>query len=262
MRNLVRLPTIQNVAAGNSCVLSCPIGPTYDVIQFKTNLSAAEIKNVKIKAGARTVSQVSSFQVLEDLNTFYRRDTQSGFLTLWFYRPEEREEVRSLTSFGTLGLQSFTIEFDIDAGAASPVIEAYAIQREQQPTNLVTKVREYPQSFATSGLQQIDNIPRGARIRALHLKKADVSEVEFEINAGAGPYKLIEATKGLLEVMQKQHKRTPVTAGYTHLDFNLEGKINEPLMTKGLQDMRIKPTLDTSGALTTVVEYIDGLNGI
>ena len=263
MRNLVRLPTIQNVAAGQHCVLSCPIGPTYDFIQFKvTNVTAADLKNFKIMAGGRTVSNVSSFQIIEDLNTFYERDTQSGWLTLWFYRPEEQEEQRAFTSFGTVGIQSLTIEWDLDGGVTSPAIEAWAMTREPQPTNAITKIREYPVTFATSGFQQIDNIPRGPAIRAIHLKKADVSQVEFEINTGAGPFKLIEGPKALLETAQKQHDRTPVTASYTHLDFNLTGRPSGYLLTKSLVDMRVKPTIDTSGALTAVVEYIDVLGGL
>lgn len=264
MRNLIELPTIQNVAAGAHCVLNCPIGMTYDCIQFKvTNVTAADMKNFKIKAGSRTVSEVSSFQIFEDLNTYYKRQTQSGYLTLWFYRPEVKEDVRAMTAFGTADIQSFTIEFDLDAGVSSPAIVAHAIQRAPQINGLIQKIREYPVTYATSGKQQIDNLPRGgARISAIHLKKADVSAVEFEVNWGNGPSKLVEASKGLLETVQKQHDRMPVTAGYTHLDFDLLGDIASPLPTAGMQDMRIKHTIDTSGALTAVVEYMDNLGGV
>lgn len=263
MRNLIPLPTIQNVAAGAHCVLNCPIGMTYDQIQFKvTNVTASDIKNFKVKAGSRTVIDVASFSVIEDLNTFYKRQSQSGFLTLWFYRPEVMEDVRALTSFGTSDIPSLTIEFDLDSGVTGPLIEAWAVQRAPQISGLITKIREYPVTYATSGKQQIDNVPRGARITAVHLGKSDVSHVEFEINNGNGPAKIIESPKGLLEAYQKQHDRAPVTAKYTHVDFNLLGDIAGPLPTVQLQDMRIKHTIDTSGALTAVVEYIDGVSGV
>src|SRR5690606_4286615 len=106
------------------------IGMTYDQIQFKvTNVTASDIKNFKVKAGSRTVVDVASFSVIEDLNTFYKRQSQSGFLTLWFYRPEVMEDIRALTSFGTSDIPSLTIEFDLDAGVTSPAIEAWAVQR-------------------------------------------------------------------------------------------------------------------------------------
>jgi hypothetical protein len=263
MRNLVELPTIQNVIAGGRCVLNLPIGMTYDEIIFvNTNVTAAQMLNYKFKVGSKTITDVSSFQILEDQNTFYKRPQQANHFTHWFYRPEVKEDIRALTCFGTIGVSSASIEFDLSGAVVSPAIKAYAVQRSPQVMGLVTKVREYPVSFATSGKQQIDNIPRGARITAIHLKKSDISFIEFEINNGTGPAKIIETTKGVIEAYQKQYDRVPVTASYTHIDFNLTGDLAGPLPTAQLVDMRMKPTIDTSGALTAVVEYIDGIDGI
>jgi hypothetical protein len=267
MRNTVKLPTISNAnVQGGHCVLNCPLGLTYDFIQFKlTNLAAADLKNFKVKVGSRTLVEVSSAGVLDDLNIYYKRVVVSGYFTLWFYRPEwATEEERALTSMGTADVPQLTIEWDNAPGVASPDVSAWAVQRAPMPMGLVTKIREYPVTFATGGKQDIDNIPRtaSARITAVHLGKADVSEVEFEINQGTGTSKIIEADKALLEANQTQHNRAPVTAKYTHVDFNLLGKINGPLPLQGLQDMRVRPTLTTSGQLTSVVEYLDGYNGI
>ncbi len=264
MRNTVKLPTLQNIAAGAHGVLNCPLGMSYDLIQFKlTNCVAADLNNFKVKVGSRTHVEVADAGLLDDLNGYYQRDNQAGYFTLWFYRPEmATEQERALTVMGTADIPSLTIEFDMDAGTTSPAVEAWAVQRGAQPMGLITKIKTYPVTFATSGKQDIDNIPRGARISAFHLQKSDVSEVELEVNNGTGAGKIIEASKGLLEVLQKQHNRTPVTASMTHIDMNLLGLLGGPMPTSQLQDMRIKPTIDSSGALTTVVEYIDGHNGI
>ncbi|MEN0037466.1 MAG: major capsid protein P2 [Cellvibrio sp.] len=263
MRNLVEMPTIQNVVPGGKCVLNLPIGMTYDELIFVcTNVTAAQMLNYKWKVGSKTIIDVSSFQVMEDLNAYYKRPQQAGHFTHWFYRPEVKEDIRALTSFGTIGVSSSSIEFDLAAGVVSPAIKVFAVQRNPQVMGLVTKLREYPLSFATAGKQQIDNIPRGARISAAHLQKADVSFVELEINNGTGPAKIVEASKSLLEAYQKQYDRAPVTAKYTHIDLNLTGDIAGPMPTAQLVDMRFKPTLDTSGNLTVLVEYIDGIDGI
>lgn len=260
MRNLLDLPTINNVTPGAHCVLNCPLGLTYDLIQFKlTNVTPADMLNFKVKAGSRTLIDVSSAKVLEDMNVYYSRDSQSGYFTLWFYRPELRPEARALTSMGTGDITSLTIEFDLDNGVTSPAISAHAVQRPQSLSGVVNKIFEYPTTYATSGPQQIDNIPRVDRITAIHLAKSDVSRAVFEINAGQGKSTVIEADKGLLEVMQKQHKRAPITAEYTHIDFNLLGEVAGPLPTNGLSDMRIRHTIDTSGALTAIVESLGGV---
>ncbi len=264
MRNTIRLPTLTNVQSGARAVLNCPLGLTYDLIQFKlTNCTAADLKNFKVRVGSNSHVDVDSAELLEDLNAFYKRGNQAGYFTLWFYRPEmATEEERALTSLGTQDIPSLTIEFDIDGAVVNPAIEAHAVQRGPAAMGLITKIKRFPRSFATSGQQDIDNIPRGARITAFHLKKADVSAVELETNNGSGAGKIVEASKVLMETLQKQHGRVPQTAKMTHIDLNLLGRLTGPMPTAQLQDMRLKPTIDTAGALETVVEYIDGHNGI
>lgn len=268
MRNQIPLPTIQNVAAGATCVLNLPIGMTYDQVVFKlTNVTPAQMLNYKLKLGARTITDIGSAAVLADQNTYYKRHEDAGRFTHWFYRPEVKEDVRMLTSLGTAdlaaqGLGNITIEFKLDPGVVNPAIEAVCVQRAPQALGLITKVREFPLAYATSGKQQIDNIMRGARITAMHLKKSDISKVEFEINNGTGPAKIIDVSKADLESLQRQNNRAPITASYTHIDFNLTGDLAGPIPTAQLVDMRVNPTLDTAGAVTVVVEYIDGIGGI
>lgn len=264
MRNLIELTTPQGVAASSKVIINLPVGMTYDQINFQNSASLTPDKmtNFKLKAGAKTIIDVTSFEVIEDLNKYYNRVQNTNIYTLWFLRPELKEDVRALYSFGTANVGSLTVEFDIPAGVVSPTCKVFGVQRSAQNMGLVTKIREFPTSFATSGNQQIDNIPRAANIAAIHLKKADVSLVEFEINSGTGPAKIIDTSKTVIEAYQKQYARVPQTAKYTHLDFCLTGDVYSPLPSMGLADMRVRPTIDTSGALTTIVEYLDGENGI
>lgn len=264
MRNFIELTTPQGVAASSKVIINLPVGQTYDAIYFQNSASLTPDKmtNFKLKAGAKTIIDVSSFEVLEDLNKYYSRPQNTNIYTLWFFRPELKEDVRALYSFGTADVGSLSIEFDIPSGVVSPTCKVYGVMRAAQNMGLVTKIREFPVSFATAGKQQIDNIPRAANIAAIHLRKADVSLVEFEINAGTGPAKIIDTSKTLLEAYQKQYLRVPQTAKMTHIDFQLTGDVYAPLPSTGLVDMRVRPTIDTSGALTTVVEYLDGANGI
>lgn len=264
MRNLVELPTITNVAANSHCVLLLPPGLTYDQIQFAvTNVTAAQMTNFKLRIGTNTIIDVSSFQVLEDQNTFYKRNTQSGFLTLWFYRPEFAEDARALTSLGTADLagQPITIEFDLGV-VTSPAIKAYAVQRPPSVSGLLTKIKEFTYTFSSAGKMNIADIPKAARINAIHLQKSDITDVDLQVNAGNGAVSVFAGSKALTETLYKQHNRTPVTASYTHLDLNLLGDISGPMPTQNLADMRIFPTIGTSGTVKVIVEYMDGLGGI
>lgn len=268
MRNFIELPSVNNVAAGQKFILNCPIGMTYDQIQFKlTNIdvSASEITNFKVKVGARTIIDVADLNTLAQLNSFYGRAEDSGYFTLWFYRPEkDTHDERQLYSLGTMDVPSLTIEGTLDAGVTSPAIEARASQRAPSNMGVVTKIKEFPATFSTTGQQQIDNIPRtptGA-IQAVHLGKADVTNVAVQVNYGAGQQEVIQAAKGDIHALQKQYGRTPVTASFTHIDFDLMGKIAGPLITGPLKDFRVKPTIGSTGSVNTVVEYAEGAEGI
>lgn len=263
-RSFDELPTLQNVTPGGRVTLNCPLGLTYDQITLAlTNVTPADMENLKVITGSKAQWDVTSGQVIADVNAFYDRVEKTGYLTLWFYRPEMKtEEERALTSMGTSDIPSLTVQFDLKGTVISPAIKAYAVRRAPSPMGVITKFREYPTTFATSGKQDIDNIPRGARIAALHLFKSDVSQVEFEINNGTASGKVVDFPKAMLELVQEQYGRVPLTAKATHVDMNLLGKAMQWMPTQQLVDMRIKPVIGSAGALTTLVEYIDGYHGI
>lgn len=263
MRKTVKLPTIQNVSAGAAATLSVPVRPTYEKFSLVySGVTLAQIKNIEVSANGKVLQRFESGSQLDFINQFYGRQAAgtNSVLTLYMVRPELVELAdQRLTALGTADLQTVTIKFDIDAAAAAPVVDAYAEVSAPQPLGSIVKVRQFPRTFATSGQQEIDSIPRsGARIAALHLFKDDVSAVEIEANGTT----IYEATKTVGEEFQEQFGRSPQTAQATHIDFLLDGDIAQALMTKGLQDLRLKPTLDTIGQVTSVVEYIDGFEGI
>lgn len=264
MRNHVKLPTIQNVAAGARCDVQLARGLTYDYIIFKlTNVTTADVKNFKVKVGTKNIIEVNSLQTLDKINKYYKRPESSGYFICWFYRPEmQTEEERAVFSLGTKDIGNLSLQFELDSGVTNPAIEAYAMQRTPANMGTVTKIREMPATFATSGIQEIANVPRsGDRISAIHLFKSDISNLEMEINVGAGPANLIDFPKGMLEVVQKAHGREPQTASATHVDLALLGKLNDFMPTMGLQELRLKPTIDTAGSINTVIEYAGGMSG-
>jgi len=265
MRIVKQLPSIANVGAGNTVTLNCPVGLTYEKITFVlggTIFTRAQLKNISVKVNGKELQAYQSGTELDYINDYYGRADTANYLTLWFNRPELRElGSMRLTGLGTKDVQSLTVEADIDAGASAPTLSAYAMLREPEPLGLVTKVKAFPATFATSGKQDIDNIPRGPRIAAIHLFKADISAVEVEVDA----VKVWDASKTEGEVFQKEAlpvARVPQTAVATHIDFLLDGDIAQALVTDGVADFRLRPTLDTSGSVRTVVEYLDQFAGL
>jgi len=263
MRKTVKLPSISNVGTSLTATLNCPTGLTYDRITLAysgTSVTRAMMSNIQVLINGKPVQTYGDADELQDINDYYGRADNAGYVTLYFARPElDNVAQQRLTALGTLDVQTLAINIDITAAAPGDfALTATAVQSEPQPLGLLTKVRAYPFSSAVSGAIEIDNIPVGPRVQAIHLFKSDISNLVLELDG----VKVYETTKALGEVIQKEHGRVPVTSSATHFDSQLENDNAQAMITKGVQDFRLRPTLDTSGAVRVVVEYLDGLAGI
>lgn len=253
---------MSNVVAGSQSTLAMSCGLTYEQLIIKfSGVTLAQLKKPELVINGKTIQQYDSCAEIDAINQFYGRGASAnGVLVLYFVRPElDTLADQRLTALGTQDVQNLTFQFDVDAGAAAPVVECFAIQSAQQPLGMVTKVKSFSSSFATDGEQEISNIPRsGARIAAIHFKKADISKIEVEANSTL----IVEQEKSFGEEIQSAAGRTAQTATMTHVDFLLDGDINHALQTVGLFDLRFRPTLDTSGQVGVLVEYLDQYAGI
>jgi len=266
MRVVKKLPSMTNVTANSKATLNCPVGNTYEKIMFEysgTTFDRTHMSNISVLLNGKEIQRFTDMTEVDFLNDFYGRSDTAGFITLYFNRPEmDNLGMRRVTGLGTSDVQSLTIEMDISASAVAPVLSAHAILREPEPLGLITKIKRFPVTFATSGKQDIDNLPLGARIAAIHLKKPDVSAVEVEIDS----VKVYDVSKAIGEALQKENGRIPQTATATHIDFMLDNDMAQALVTnysgKNVQDLRIRPTIDSSGQITALVEYLDDWGGM
>jgi hypothetical protein len=264
-RTLKRLNALSNVAAGSTATLEIPLGHSYDRIVLEhSGVTLEQMKNVKVNINGKAIWSFKNAARLNRLNQYWGRETEAGYLDFHFVREEMANiEYRRLFAIGTADVATFDITFDIDSAATNPVIKAFAIQSPNQPLGLITKIREFPASAATSGEYEIDNLPRRARIGAIHLMgKSDISKLEIEVDS----YKQYEADKPLGEMLQKSVKRLPLGSDGLTVDFVREGNpFNALVLQAGkvsVQDFRLRPTLDTAGSWDTVVEYYDEWKGI
>ncbi|MBE0507789.1 MAG: hypothetical protein IBX50_13945 [Marinospirillum sp.] len=267
MRMLSKLPSLANVAPGSTATLNCPIGRSYDrIILEYTGVTLAQMKNLRVELDGKPIQEFKDAVQLNDLNKYYGRFEAAGFITIWFNRPEmntlEHQRVTRLgTGAGGQGVvQTFQISFDVDSAATAPVVRAHAVQSEASPLGMITKVKQFVFSSATAGQFEIDSIPRGPRILAVHCFKSDVTAVEVEQNSR----KIREGSKELLEFLQQESGRAPMTAKATTIDFTQEADLYHSLETRPdfIRDQRFRLSLATPGEVRVVVEYLDHLPGI
>lgn len=272
MRMLVKLPSITNVAAGSTATLNCPIGRSYDrlILELK-NIKRDALKNIRVEIDGKPIQEYKDGDQLYKINHYYRRQNSSfgnvdtstvgGFLPIWFSRPEMNSlEHQRVTRLGTTGVQTFQVSFDIADDAVNPIVIAHAVQSDPSPLGMITKVKQFVMSAATAGQFEIDSIPKGPRIFAVHFFKPDIKHVEIEQNSR----KIREGSKDFLKHVQTESKRTPIFKDATHMDFTLEADLYHSLETNPqvIRDQRFRLDLETAGEVRVVVEYLDFFAGI
>jgi hypothetical protein len=272
MKTLLSLPTIANVAAGNSVSINMPVGNVYERVFLEySGVTLAQLKNIKLELNTLLVSEWADGTKVESIDAHYDRATTSGYLVFNFTRPElhnlQQRRFFGLDTSVSQGISLCAITLDVDSGATAPVLKAYAEKSSavQGVPNFLTKIRRFILPVSATGQFDIDNIPRpiGASIAAIHLFMAD----------GVDADALCDITKADLIVdnvswhdvgaataaaIQETYKRVPQTTDATVIDMILDNDIQQALpLTQNIKDMRVRATASGTGQVEVIVEYID-----
>lgn len=265
MLNPTPLPTIANVAAGNTVSVTLPVGNVYETVYlYYTGATAAQLKNIKTELNARMVSEFSDGARLISVNNHYKRTEISGCLTFHFKRPELHQlgdkRFFGLDTSASQGITSANIKLDIDAGATTPTLKAYAIKTQavQGVPNYLTKMRRFIVPVSAAGQFDIDNIPKpiGASIGAIHLYMASgaVSKADLLVDNVSWH----DVPKAVAADFQTANNRTPQTSDSTVIDLILDGDVKHALPLNGtIQDMRLRCEAGATGQVEILVEYFD-----
>jgi hypothetical protein len=268
---ITKLPSISRVVPGSKAVLEVPVkGPTYKKILFVltgTDLDVSNIGRIDVLFNGNVRQTFKNLQRLIDLNGYYNRSVDSvgatriEFMLSFFSAQYDNLAYKLATGIGTADLASFNIEMEIASGAPADIkMEATAyIDTMPQPIGAFVGFREYGISSSVTGEIETDKLGKQGEVyHALHLAKSDISKVTIE----ADGIKVIEATKKDLERYQKDASpkaRAPVSAGYTHVDFLLDGNAGDVLNTRNVNDLRLKMVFDTVGAAEIIAETLETL---
>lgn len=272
MKSLDQLPTIANVAAGNTVTVNLPVGMVYEKIFLKyEDCTPAQLRDIEVKLNDRVVSEYPDGDRLLSLEKHYKRETKAGWLVFNFTRPElhnlQQRRFFGLDTSKTQAVTVATIEIDIDAGAGENVkLTAYAEKSTAVPgvPNYLTKVRRFFKNVDSAGTFDIDNIPRpnGASIAAIHLYMPDST------TSGAS-----DVTKATLLVnnvnwhdvdaktaadVQQIYGRAPERTKASVIDLTLDGDVQQALpLNQTINDMRLRCTTEAAGQIEIMVEYVD-----
>lgn len=272
MKSLDQLPTIANVAAGNTVTVNMPVGNVYEkVFLHYEGVTAAQLENIELKLNDRIVSEWPDGDRLLSMDAHYNRAQQSGVLIFNFTR-DELHELRQRRFFGldtskSQGVTIAAITLDIDSGASAPKLTAFAEKSTavQGAPNYLTKVRRFIVPVSAAGTFDVDNIPRpkGASIAAIHLYMGDGADADSRCDVTRAML-LVNNTNwhdvdaSTAESIQKAYGRTPQIAESTVIDLTLDGDIMQALpLDEKIQDFRLRCQAASAGQVEVMVEYID-----
>lgn len=109
------------------------------------------------------------------------------------------------------------------------------------------RISKFPQSFATTGLQEITTLPKEGNdvgYLAMHIEESTgtISKVTCKLG-GLNIFE--EVDPNLDEVILKRERRTPQT-GYFHVDFSVSNDMSGYIPMAGVQDWRQQITWTTA----------------
>ncbi|MFW7525306.1 major capsid protein P2 [Vibrio ostreicida] len=261
-RRLKKLPSLSNVAKGSTATLELPRGLSYHQIVLKySDVTLAQLKQIRMEVDGKVFQKYKDGSELDALNQYFARGAaKDGYIVLHFARPEmDTLAQQRLFALGTRDISTLALRIDIDGAAESPVLEAYALEAEQEPFGYVTKIKSYPVAFSTGGTHEVDNLPTpaSARIAAIHLMTADVTHAELEVNGNVA----FQAPKALEAKIQRDTGRAPTDAKFT-MDFIKEDDFGQSQVLAGIQDFRIRMEVTQATNFDIVVEYLDVKDGL
>ncbi len=247
---------MSNVAPGNTATIECPVGGhTYDKIHIEHSVGGVDrIERIECLINGKVFQTFRSATWLRKLNE-YRNITQANnIITLHFDMPHLRQ-LNDIKSFGvgTADVTNFHIRIVLASNASNPTLKATAQVSQVKPLGLINIIRSFPISTSVAGKVDIDNLPKGARILAIHLEKSGISHCEVKVN-NTTYYEASNALNTLQLQQATPRPRDPMTNIYS-LDFTTQGTPAGALITEGVRDLRLKPTVSSAGSIEMVVEY-------
>lgn len=263
MQHLIKLPAFLPVAAGSPAALQLPMGPTYHqlILRYKrsgTDATEAQCKadltEIRIKANGKTLFQASAKDVIDLLNKFYGIAFTAGQIVIPMARPWMKNlSVEETLAWGTLGLNSLSIEVDIAGTSVSPTLEIMADIDSTNRRQLGGIIEVHKQLFSTavSGVMEIRGLgTTNGQLVAMHLENSNITKAEVYLDKTVFLDADLEVVKSLYQWAGERSNQ----AGYVHIDACYRNRLSDVWPIANVSDFLLKATLSASGSVPITME--------
>lgn len=172
-----------------------------------------------------------------------------GIIPIEFTLPHlESDPERRVFGWGMADVNSLTVQVQFGTVSSVAQVEVSSLSSKlEQKLGRHLRIRKYPQNFTSTGVQELDNLPRkngGIDYLALHVEEGSgqIDKVNIEVNdINIFDEVVPKLNQALLEI----RKRTP-QSGYFHVDFGMFNDLGSVLSMAGINDFRQEFTWNVS----------------
>lgn len=226
---VVLLPNPTGVTAGQVATIELPLGPTYDAIHIHltASIGADPVVNVAVDNWGDYIGDMRL--IVNGVNTlhiaaadwvalmkYHRQEMVAGVLplmlkTFWARTMEGEDQ----TSYGTQGIDTFTLEIDLKEGINIGKLRTYADWSAPKPFGSHLNIQRHPNSTVQAGEKELTGFNRGNFVSlGFFMTTAQTDRIIVKAN-GNDVYDtipLIRQSRGRLDKKTQQ-------AGYTMVGF-------------------------------------------
>jgi hypothetical protein len=267
-KRIEKLPSFSGVGAGQTAVLDVPKLGTYDRITLNytesgsaTNQADTEagIDEIRLKLNGKT-QRIFSARELIDLNDYNGVNFTAGILHICFAEPWKRTPAgEDALGWGMADVSSFVIEVDINSGATSPALAAYAMKSPvRRNIGSIVKWKRHTVGISATGEYQVTSLPRIDAYKSVHFQSASISDLSVKV--GTIP-EFENINRTILHDLLLQEGYSP-QSDWTHLDVQaLTSRLSDVWAMRNTEgasvsEFRIDANFTATGNVTIITETI------
>lgn len=260
-KQVKKFSNITGVATGATITGKIPAQGTLYEILLRIDGTVAEVKselaNIIVRAdGEELVNASPTF--LFDLEKFYGDALGAGnkatathsILSIPFARRHlTSDKERSLFALGLADINALTIEVLCGTISTLTTIELFAVMTpENRRMGQHVRIHKFPQAFATTGHQEITDLPRGGvneAYLAIHIGEGTDTYIT-DVTVKKGGYSLYDAVTALMHDQILPHNLRTAQANYYHVDFGQSRDLTSFIPMAGVKDWRVDINWNTA----------------
>lgn len=263
----ISMPSFNAVGAGQTATIDLPADGTYHALKITYGTATAggatqvnmeaEITEVRIKVNNKVQRRFSA-EELFDLNLRRGKAFVAGFLNIYFAEPWRRTvQGEDALAWGMADVDSFQIEIDIAAGAASPTLTGKRVWTpDTRPMGAIVKWRKQTVPVSATGIVNVTTLSKNDAFYALHAHSAVCDDVEVKIDLSER-WKL---TLAEAQDLDDDYGLAPVT-GWFHVPFEFTNRAGDALLMRRadgsmVKDFQVDFNMNTATTFTLITETL------